>query len=167
MHKKFIIKDSLLFINKYKEEKKSIFNAGKKSNYEIFNEAMNDFNELKKVFEENWESKIDENIIKHFYNLVKPKNRKEKLKSQLNILVKYHDIKTNVEMDKICDDIIIYNYIEKILSVMSQVSSEISNENSLPFTKFKDMLKKAKNKLTYKKRNIDIKNIIKDEEEKK
>ena len=167
LHKKFIIKDSLLFINKYKEEKKSIFNAGKKSNYEIFNEAMNDFNELKKVFEENWESKIDENIIKHFYNLVKPENRKEELKSQLNILVKYHDIKTNVEMDKICDDIIIYNYIEKILSVMSQVSSEISNENSLPFTKFKDMLKKAKNKLTYKKRNIDIKNIIKDEEEKK
>ena len=159
MHKKFIIKDSLLFINKYKERKKS--------NYDKFNEAMNDFNELKKLFEENWESKIDENIIKHFYNLVKPENRKEELKSQLNILVKYHDIKTNVEMDKICDDIIIYNYIEKILSVMSQVSSEISNENSLPFTKFKDMLKKAKNKLTYKKRNIEIKNIIEDEEEKK
>ena len=50
---------------------------------------------------------------------------------------------------------------------MSQVSSEISNENTLPFTKFKDMLKKAEKKLTYKKRNIDIKNIIKDEEEKK
>ena len=157
LHKKFIIKDSLLFINKYKEEKKSFFNSGKKSNYDIFNEAMNDFNELKKVFEENWESKIDENIIKHFYNLVKPENRKEELKSQLNILVKYHDIKTNIEMDKICDDIIIYNYIEKILSVTSKVSSEISKENSLSFTKFKDMLKKAEKKLTYKKRKIDIK----------
>ena len=152
LHKKYIIKDSLLFIDKKKN--------WIKSNDEIFNEAMNDFNELKKLFEENWESKINENLIKHFYNLVKPENLKKELKLQLNILVKYHDIKEFVEMDNICDDIIIYNYNERILSVMNQVSSKISNENFLPFTNFKNILKVAEKKLSHKKRKIDKKNTI-------
>ena len=145
LHKKYIIKDSLLFIHK-----KGLF----KSSDDIFNEAMNDFNELKKLFEEDWESKINETIIKHFYNLVKPEkpeNRKKKLKLQLNILVKYHDIKTTVEIDKICDDIKIYNINESILSLIKQILSEINNETSPSFLIYKNVLRKAENELSYKK----------------
>ena len=164
LHKKYIIKDSLIFTDKYKKGEKKID--------VIFDEVMTIFNELKILFEEKWESKINKSMLDQLYNLAKPENRKKDFKSELNILIKYHEIKGMKEesVEKICCEIICYYENEKIIALMDQIKLEMEKENSLTYKNYiKNYLQKGKDLFSsLKRRDFEpIKKIFNEDEEKK
>jgi len=131
-HKKYIMKDSLVLIYENKilgNNRREIDNA--------FNNISKKYNELKVLFDKNWQTKIKDETIHNYYDIIqqteedeKNKNTslEEKLKKDLQILSKYHcSYKTESEINKLRDDII---FRIDCIDIQSFLNKKISYWNS-------------------------------------
>jgi hypothetical protein len=146
--KKYIIKDSLVF-------KYEIIVKGNKIREidKVFKDVNDKYNELVVLFDKNWQSKIKNEIIHNYYDIIKQikedtksKNNslEEKLKKDLQILSNYHslDIEES-EINKLRDDIIIHiNFID-IQKILKERISYYDLRNSPSNNEFKLKLQKV------------------------
>ena len=145
---KYILKDSLVFKNEIKMQ------GNKNTNIDIVFKNVNDkFNDLAILFDKNWQSKIKNEIIHNYYDIIEQTNEyiknknislEEKLKKDLQILSNYHslDIKES-EINKLRDDIIIHiNFID-IQSNLKERISYYDLRNSPSNNEFKLKLQKV------------------------
>ena len=119
----------------------------------VFKNINDKFNELVVLFDKNWQSKIKDEIIQNYYDIIKQtkEDRKsknssleEKLKKDLQILSNYHslDIEES-EINKLRDDIIIHiNFID-IQKILKERISYYDLRNSPSNNEFKLKLQKV------------------------
>ena len=131
-HKKYIMKDSLVLIYENKilgNNRREIDNA--------FNNVIKKYNELKVLFDKNWQTKIKDETIHNYYDIIqqtekdeksKTTSLEEKLKKDLQILSKYHCSNINdSEINKLRDDII---FRIDCIDIQSFLNKKISYWNS-------------------------------------
>ena len=144
-HKKYIIKDSLVFKSEFRITGKKQRDIDK-----IFKIVFDKFNELAILFDNNWQNKINNKTIHNYYDIIEKtkKDRKckdtsleEELKKDLEILSNYHnlDIKDS-EINKLRDDIIIHiNFID-IQSILNEKISYYDSRDTPSNNEFKAKL---------------------------
>ena len=151
-HKKYIIKDSLVFKNE------NIIQGNKKEKIDkVFKNASDKYNELAILFDKNWQIKIKNETIHNYYDIIQQakehgKNDKnisleEKLKKDLEILSKYHNLdKKESEINKLRDDIIIHiNFID----IQSSLNKRIAYFNSRNIPSNNEFKQKLQNVIEY------------------
>ena len=151
--KKYIINYSLYFIHKLNMNK-----TGNKDIDETFNQVRKEFDELKILFEKNWELKIIKERIFEYYNIInkEEKNKKGKnlLIKELKILMNYHRLNRSIEeLNNIGDKIAIYILKQNALKFLNDDLDLISNESSYNYKQLKEALLKMKNIISYKLEN--------------
>ena len=142
-HKKYIIKDSLVF-----NYEKKIWGKKKLEIDKVFKIVSNKFNELEVLFDKNWQSKIKNETIFNYYNTIKKaieinKNIsfEEQLKKDLEILSNYHSLKIeDSEINKLRDDIIIHINCIDIQSILNKKISYYDSRNTPSNNEFKAKL---------------------------
>ena len=135
-HKKYIMKDSLVLIyeNKILENnRREIDNA--------FNNVSKKYNELEVLFDKNWQTKIKDETIHNYYDIIqqteedeksKTISLEEKLKKDLQILSNYHcSYKKESEINKLRDDIIFRIDSIDIQSFLNKKKSYWESRNTL------------------------------------
>ena len=135
-HKKYIMKDSLVLIyeNKILENnRREIDNA--------FNNVSKKYNELEVLFDKNWQTKIKDETIHNYYDIIqqteedeksKTISLEEKLKKDLQILSNYHcSYKKESEINKLRDDIIFCIDSIDIQSFLNKKKSYWESRNTL------------------------------------
>ena len=117
---------------------------------EIFVQMKEDFEELKLLFEKNWESKIMKEKILKYYNEIY-KNDKNLLKEEIKVLMNYHDIYiTEQEITTIIDKIFIYYLKQSNLYNINYSLNSIKNETESYFKEYKTILLEMKEMIRYK-----------------
>lgn len=158
IHKKFpdifktyIMKNSIYFRHEFNA------NKGQKKIDEIFRQVKRVFEELKLLFEKNWECRITKEKILKYYKIIKEEeNKKDKnlFLTELKILMNYHGLyETDKEIKIIKDKIFIYTLKQTNLDNINSCLNLISNENSDYFNQYREELLKMKNIISYK--NLD------------
>ena len=135
-HKKYIMKDSLVLIyeNKILENnRREIDNA--------FNNVSKKYNELEVLFDKNWQTKIKDETIHNYYDIIQQTEEDEKsktislekkLKKDLQILSNYHcSYKKESEINKLRDDIIFRIDSIDIQSFLNKKKSYWESRNTL------------------------------------
>ena len=135
-HKKYIMKDSLVLIyeNKILENnRREIDNA--------FNNVSKKYNELEVLFDKNWQTKMKDETIHNYYDIIqqteedeksKTISLEEKLKKDLQILSNYHcSYKKESEINKLRDDIIFRIDSIDIQSFLNKKKSYWESRNTL------------------------------------
>ena len=157
--KTYIMKNSIYFRHE--------FNANKKQKKidEIFRQVKIVFEELKLLFEKNWECRITKEIILKYYKIIKEEEENKKDKNlfltELKILMNYHGLyETDKEIKIIKDKIFIYTLKQTNLDNINSCLIIISNENSDYFNQYREELLKMKNIISYK--NLDEVNEAKE-----
>jgi hypothetical protein len=166
IHKKFpdifktyIMKNSIYFRHEFNANKKQ------KKVYEIFRQVKRVFEELKLLFEKNWECRITKEKILKYYKIIKEEEENKKDKNlfltELKILMNYHGLyETDKEIKIIKDKIFIYTLKQTNLDNINSCLIIISNENSDYFNQYREELLKMKNIISYK--NLDEVNEAKE-----
>ena len=151
---KYILKSSIIFYSFFigQEEYNHL-----KTN-EIFNKAENDYKKLKILFENDWINRIDKTIKQQFFKIINALEENQ-IEKELNILKEYFkiDLKDNITIKKIKDEIIAYKKKEEINDLINDYiksNTEKDNENSITVNKFKEDLINVKNILNNKDDNI-------------
>ena len=117
---------------------------------EIFVQMKEDFEELKLLFEKNWESKIMREKILKYYNEIY-KNDKNLLKGEIKVLMNYHDVYiTDQEIIIIIDKIFLYYLKQSNLYNINYCLNLIQNETESYFKEYKTILLEMKEMIRYK-----------------
>ena len=142
-HKKYIMKDSLVF--KYENQ---ILGNNRREIDKVFNNVSEKYNELAILFDKNWERKIKNGTIYAYCNIIKQteENEKssfeEKLKKDLQILSKYHcSYKNESEINQLRDEIKIHIDRLDIQSYLKGIKSYYESRNTSPNKEFNIFLK--------------------------
>jgi hypothetical protein len=142
-HKKYIMKDSLVF--KYENQ---ILGNNRREIEKVFNNVSEKYNELAILFDKNWERKIKNGTIYAYCNIIKQteENEKssfeEKLKKDLQILSKYHcSYKNESEINQLRDEIKIHIDRLDIQSYLKEIKSYYESRNTSPNKEFNIFLK--------------------------
>ena len=135
-HKKYIMKDSLVLIYENKilgNNRREIDNA--------FNNVSKKYNELEVLFDKNWQTKMKDETIHNYYDIIqqteedeksKTTSLEEKLKKDLQILSNYHcSYKKESEINKLRDDIIFRIDSIDIQSFLNKKKSYWESRNTL------------------------------------
>lgn len=135
-HKKYIMKDSLVLIYENKilgNNRREIDNA--------FNNVSKKYNELEVLFDKNWQTKMKDETIHNYYDIIqqteedeksKTISLEEKLKKDLQILSNYHcSYKKESEINKLRDDIIFRIDSIDIQSFLNKKKSYWESRNTL------------------------------------
>ena len=135
-HKKYIMKDSLVLIYENKilgNNRREIDNA--------FNNVSKKYNELKVLLDNNWQTKMKDETIHNYYDIIqqteedeksKTTSLEEKLKKDLQILSNYHcSYKKESEINKLRDDIIFRIDSIDIQSFLNKKKSYWESRNTL------------------------------------
>ena len=148
-NKKNKLKDSIFFVQLYRSRKSNDIN--KKNESEIFEEAENDFNKLKLLFEsKNWIKDIPESIMNECYRSLRNEKAK-KLKDELIDLLEIYQIenfedKVIAKLKKLEHDIILY-FQNKDMSLAINCFLNFIDEFEAEQTEFYNKLLKIKNVL--------------------
>ena len=137
-----------------------ILNINKSKNKvidETFKQVTKVFDELKILFEKNWELKIVKETCFNFYNIIKEeenKKGKKLLVKELEILMNYHGLDLSIkELNNIGDKIVIYILKQNTLTFLNRNLDLISNNSSYNYKQFKEELLKMKDIINYKMEN--------------
>ena len=147
IHKKYIMKGSSYF--KHELQNKDIDEA--------FKQVAIDFNELKILFEKNWEVKINKEKIFKFDNIIKEEGKKKGINiliEELSILMNYHGLlKTNEELSIIRDQINIYISQQENIQYLKNILNFIKDEDSFYYKEYKNKILAMIDLLSYKTEN--------------
>lgn len=149
--KKYILNYSSYFFH--------ILNINKSKNKvidETFKQVTKVFDELKILFEKNWELKIVKEKCFNYYNIIKEENKKGKqlLVKELEILMNYHRLDLSIkELENIGDRIVIFILKQNTLSFLDRNLYLISSNSSYNYKRFKEELLKVKDIISYKMEN--------------
>lgn len=153
--KKYILNSSSYFFH--------ILNINKFNNKvidEIFKQVTKVFDELKILFEKNWELKIVKEKCFNYYNIIKEEENKKGIKllvKELEILMNYHGLDLSIkELNNIGDKIVIYILKQNTLTILNRNLDLILNNSSYNYKKFKEELLKMKAIISYKMENEQI-----------
>ena len=142
-HKKYIMKDSLVF--KYENQ---ILGNNRREIDKVFNNVSEKYNELAILFDKNWERKIKNVTIYTYFNIIKQTEEdekssyEEKLKKDLQILSKYHcSFKNESGINKLRDKIKIHIDRLDIQSYLKGIKSYYESRNTSPNKEFNIFLK--------------------------
>ena len=143
--KRYIMKNSLYFKHELTCNREHYKNVE-----EIFVQMKEDFEELKLLFEKNWESKIMREKILKYYNEIY-KNDKNLLKGEIKVLMNYHDVYiTDQEIIIIIDKIFLYYLKQSNLYNINYCLNLIQNETESYFKEYKTILLEMKEMIRYK-----------------
>ena len=147
IHKKYIMKSSSYF--KHELQNKDID--------ETFKQVGIDFNELKILFDKNWEVKINKEKIFKFDNIIKEEGNKKGINiliEELSILMNYHGLlKTNEELSIIRDQINIYISQQENIQYLKSILNLIKDEDSFYYKEYKNKILAMIDLLSYKTEN--------------
>ena len=135
---KYKLKTSIFFIELFHNKKTDPL----KTEDDIFNETLEDFNKLKSLFEEDWINKLDKPIIKQCYKAINI-NQDNNIKSQIIFLRDYFELKNidDLYLDKLEDELKILSKKEEIFQTANSCLYFISELGSKP-TDFSSSLEK-------------------------
>jgi len=147
-HKKYIMKDSLVF----KHENKVQGNYRSEID-KVFKNVSEKFNELGVLFEKKWQNKIKDKTICEYFDIIKQTEEDEKkkativdekLKKDLQILANYHcKYKDYSEINKLRDEIMYYINFIKIKSILNEMKSYCDSRKTPTNNEYKIKLQNA------------------------
>ena len=147
-HKKYIMKDSLVF--KYENIVQGNY---RREIDKVFKNVSEKFNELGVLFDEKWQSKIKDETICDYFDIIKQteedgKNKSttvdEKIKKDLQILSNYHcTYKDNLEINKLRDEIMYHINFIRIKSILNEMKSYCDSRKTPTNNEYKIKLQTA------------------------
>ena len=146
IEEKNLLRNSIFFMHFLKNNKSNPKNQLKKDD-EIFELTLNDFQQLKLLFEKDWMGKIEQSIIKNCYDSIKSME-KNIVKNEIKSLKKYFKMENinDNDLDKITDNLIVLSKKEKIFLTLNGCLCFIE-EVKAEKTEFYDSLKNFKDNL--------------------
>ena len=137
---KYKLKTSIIFVELFHNKKAYSL----KTEDDIFNETLEDFNKLKTLFEEDWINKLDIPIIKQCYKALDI-NQDNNIKSQLKFLRDYFELKNidDLYLDKLEDELKLFSKKVEIFQTVKSCLDFISALGAKP-TDFSSSLEKIR-----------------------
>ena len=153
--KKKKLNESIFFVRLFHYNERINSESDKMEEYNFAN-TEKVFKNLKILFEDNWISKLDEEIINECYKSIIEMKKKE-IKKELNFIKEYYNLQgiQDNQIDKIAKDLIIYSKREEIFSIVNSCLYFIKGLES-DETEFSSNLESIKEDI---KNNISIEKI--------
>ena len=143
-----ILKKSSFFVSFFKEKK---MNNPLKNEMDIFKDSEKDYKKLKLLYEKDWITLIDEEIIKHIYNIIKAIQENEII-NELKYIKEFNNLDIFKEEEalvipRIKDELVILSKKEEIFQIINSCIFFIS-EIGAKETDFSKELKKLSKELS-------------------